>query len=279
MKLGGIFFLVVLAFIIAAFGFWAFKGQWDPVRLPVEVVDSSKNFQKIQHSIKHLALIMDGNRRWAKERGMKAWDGHESGTKPVKTSVRFCIDQDIPYLSLYAFSVENFKRSPEELEHLFAIIEAGLEDEELQELITKGVRIRFIGDRSQFPKSLRSTIEKYEQETAAGDKLILSILFCYGGQQEIVAAVKEIALKVKKGILKPEDISTKTIEDHIWMTGIPAPDLVLRTGGEQRLSNFMPWQSTYSELLFLDTYWPAITYEDLKKVVNVYMQRRRNFGK
>ncbi|HBL98509.1 TPA: di-trans,poly-cis-decaprenylcistransferase [Candidatus Dependentiae bacterium] len=272
-------FLVVVAFFVMVLSAWTLKERWSSGHAPVKPIESVQPVQKIDHTITHLALIMDGNRRWAKERGMKAWEGHESGTKPVKTSVRFCIDQEIPYLSLYAFSLENFKRSPEELEHLFAIIAAGLEEEEMQELLTKGVRIKFVGDRSQFPSSLCETIESYERKTADGTKLLLNILFCYGGKQEIVAAVQEIAKKVQSGDLKPGDVSTKTIDDYIWMAGVPAPDLVVRTGGEQRLSNFMPWQSAYSELLFVDTYWPAITYNDLKKVVEDYMKRQRNFGK
>ncbi len=234
---------------------------------------------KQPHSIKHLVLIMDGNRRWAKEQGLQAWAGHESGIKPVKTAINFCLDRGIPNLSLYAFSLENFKRSAEELGHLFTVIESVLGDGKLEELVSRSVRIKFVGDRSQFPEKLRKLIERWEQKTATGDKLILNILFCYGGQQEIVAAVKEIARELKRGGLEPEDISGKTIEDHVWMAGIPAPDLVVRTGGAQRLSNVMQWQSAYSELLFLDTHWPAITYEDLEKVVDIYLQRRRNFGK
>lgn len=235
--------------------------------------------KKIVHSVKHLALIMDGNRRWARKQGLADWEGHQKGTEPVKTAVRFCVDQEIPHLSLYAFSIENFKRSEEELGHLFGIIKAGLSGEEFEELIQNGVRIRFIGERSLFPQDLRETIESLEAKTANGKKLNLNMLFCYGGRQEIASAAKQLVNDVLAKKLSVDEITPEQIQKRLWTAGTPDPDLVIRTGGEKRLSNFMPWQSTYSELLFIDKYWPEITYNDLADAVEYFANRTRRFGK
>lgn len=222
---------------------------------------------------------MDGNRRWAKKRSLIPWQGHKEGVEPVKRAVEFCVENDIPYLSLYAFSTENFKRSTEELNHLFGIIKEGLSDKDFNKLLSHGVKIKFIGERSLFPPDLIAKINETEQQTKNGDKLTLLILFCYGGRQELTASCREIARKVSAGHLKPEAITPELIEEHLWTAGIPSPDLVVRTGGEKRLSNFYPWQSTYSELLFLDKYWPDITKEDLAHIVRTFENRKRNFGK
>lgn len=245
-----------------------------------EHIDTTKKkHKKIAHTIKHLALIMDGNRRWARKQGLADWEGHQKGTEPVKTAVRFCVDQEIPYLSLYAFSLENFKRSEEELGHLFGIIKAGLSGEEFEELLSKGVRVRFIGERSRFPQDLLDTVESIESKTSNGKKLTLNILFCYGGRQEIVAATKQLVKEVLAKKLSVDDIDLEQIQKHLWTADTPDPDLIIRTGGEKRLSNFMPWQSTYGELMFVDKYWPEITYDDLVNAVEYFANRTRRFGK
>lgn len=236
-------------------------------------------FPTLNHSIKHLGIIMDGNRRWAKKQGFKPWVGHERGVDPVKTTVEFCIEQNIPHLSLYAFSLENLNRSAEELDHLFTTIEKGLTNDEFQKVIKNGVKILFIGDRSRFPSRLMPTIQDLEQRTQTGTALTLNILFCYGGQQELTDTMQRLGKRIAEKTLKPEDITLELIQEHLWTHESPNPDLIIRTGGNQRLSNFLPWQSAYSELMFIDTYWPDITKEDLFTAVQKFANIQRNFGR
>lgn len=229
--------------------------------------------------VKHIACIMDGNRRWARARSLSPWDGHSKGVEPVKEVVTFCLDHKIPFLSLYAFSLENFKRGADELSHLFDIIEKGLSGKELQKLVQNGVRIRFIGDRKKFPARLIDTIKNIEKETATGKRLSVNILFCYGGQQEIVSACRTVARRVAMGSIQVADVTPKLIEGVLWSGESPAPDIVVRTGGEQRLSNCMPWQTAYSELIFYKTFWPAMKRKDFEAILVEYHRRKRNFGK
>lgn len=233
----------------------------------------------ISHSIKHLGIIMDGNRRWAKKHGLTPLEGHTRGCEPVKTAVRFCTEQKIPNLSLYAFSLENFKRSAEELDHLFSLIATGLSSKEFTEILSHGVRIRFVGDRSRIPNKLHETIKNLEEKTVNGTSLNLNILFCYGGRQEIVAAIKEIARDVMNKKYRTDDISEETVQSHLWCGHSPDVDLIIRTGGDKRTSNFLLWQSAYSEFLFLEKFWPEITVDDLGKAVKDFTKRQRRFGK
>ncbi len=233
----------------------------------------------IVHSIKHLGLIMDGNRRWAKKNGLSPLEGHTAGCKPVKMAVRFCVDQKIPNLTLYALSLENFKRSAQELDHIFSLVEPGLSGDEFDEIISHGVRIRFVGDRSWIPERLNATVKNLEEKTANGTALNLNILFCYGGRQEIIAAVKEVARDVEQKKYAIDGITEEKIRQHLWCSHSPDPDLVIRTGNDQRISNFLPWQSAYSEFLFLEKFWPEITYDDLANAVRDFTLRQRRFGK
>ncbi|MCL5436869.1 MAG: polyprenyl diphosphate synthase [Candidatus Dependentiae bacterium] len=248
---------------------------------PQQMAQKSAGGEKkeLKHRVKHLGLIMDGNRRWAKQNGLSELEGHTKGCEPVRTAVRFCVDQKIPHLTLYAFSLENFKRSAEELDHIFSLVEPGLSGEEFDELISHGVRIRFVGDRSRVPARLHQTIQRLEEKTAQGDALNLNILFCYGGRQEIVAAVKSIAHKIARGQLAADQITEESFGRELWSSHSPALDLVIRTGDDQRLSNFMLWHSAYGELVFLEKYWPEITYDDLYNAIADFMQRQRRFGK
>lgn len=268
------FLISICFFVIAATG--ALLYFFSP-KEPTKNI-TQQDIKKLSHSIQHLAIMMDGNRRWAEKQGLARLDGHSHGIAPLKTTVRFCIDQNIPYLSLYAFSLENFKRSPEELKHIFNLVKAGLTIEEMKEVIEKGVCIKFIGDRSRIPAELMPTITTLEEKTKNGTALRLNILFCYGGQQEITASMQAISEKISRGELRPSDITPQIIEAHLWMKGVPPPDLVVRTSGEQRLSNFLSWECAYSELLFIEKYWPAITYDDLIKMVETFEQRKRRFG-
>ena len=256
---------IIIAAILMSGYFWYVQRQKD-APLP-----------KINHTIKHLGIIMDGNRRWAKKQGLAAWLGHQKGTDPVKLTVEFCVEQNIPYLTLYALSLENLKRSQEELDHLFEIIKKGLTNDEFEKLMSNGVKVNIIGDRSLFPQSLATTLDDIQEKTKNGTRLTLNILFCYGGQQEITAAVQTLCSKVEKGGLKVGDITPELIQQQLWTQGPPA-DLIIRTGGCHRLSNFLTWQSAYSELMFTDVYWPDISKKDLHDSVTSFTNVKRNFG-
>lgn len=240
---------------------------------------AEKQFPKLNHTIKHLGIIMDGNRRWAKKQGFKPWVGHEKGVDPVKTTVEFCMEQKITHLSLYAFSIENLNRSAEELEHLFEIIEKGLTNDDFEKIINNGVKVKFIGERERFPSRLMPTISDIEQRTKNGTAMTLNILFCYGGQQELTDTMKRIGKAIEEKTLTADQITLTTIQNYIWTSESPNADLIIRTGGCQRLSNFLPWQSAYSELMFTDTYWPDITKEDLYTALQKFETIQRNFGR
>jgi len=227
--------------------------------------------------LNHLACIMDGNRRWAKQRGLFAWYGHREGTEAVRTVIDFCLEKSIRYLSLYTFSLENFKRPAVEKRYLFNYL-AKQSEKELPVFIKKGVRVRFVGDRSYFPESLRAMCARIEQGTAHGDRLLLNLLFCYGGQQELVAGIKDIIKDIKAGNLSEDDVNEERINQYLWTGAIPAPDLIIRTGGMQRLSNFLLYQAAYSELCFLDCMWPELSKEHLENAISSFGQSKRNFG-
>lgn len=227
--------------------------------------------------VKHLACMMDGNRRWARKQGWAAVYGHRHGIETVKKVVEFCLEQGISYLSLYTFSIENLKRSEEEKSSIFSLA-LNQADSIFQEFINLKVRVRFIGDRSLFPAALIPTIEDIEKKTADCNLLQLNFLFCYGSRQEIVGGVKEIVRKIQAGELQESAISEQLLSQHFWLGDIPEPDLVIRTGGAQRLSNFLLFQSAYSEYFFLDCFWPDLTKADLEKVMQEFAQRQRNFG-
>jgi len=227
--------------------------------------------------IKHLAVVMDGNRRWALARGMQAMLGHQEGAKAIECAVNFCLETGISYLSLYTFSLENFQRSHEEKSFLFNMMVNELEQRR-DSFIEKGIKIRFIGDRTIFPIQVMPTCRKMEQATEKCDKLVLNFLFCYGAQQEIVDAVRKLVRKVKSGELDEGDLNEKVFEQALWSAGTPVPDLIIRTGGRQRLSNFLLYQAAYSEFCFLDCLWPDITIDDFKTVVHNFENSTRNFG-
>lgn len=227
--------------------------------------------------MQHLAFIMDGNRRWAKSAGFAAMQGHKQGKEAAKLAIEFCIKRGIKYLSLYTFSLENFSRSVIEQEVIFSILVDSI-THGLDEFIDQGVRIAFVGDRSKFPEHLRQAIIDAELKTKSLTELQLNILFCYGGQQELVHAVKGIATKVAAGELAVSDINQDTISDALWTAGVPNPDLIVRTSGVNRLSNFLLYQAAYSELAFLDCHWPEITEAHLQKCVDDFARSNRNFG-
>lgn len=227
--------------------------------------------------IKHLACIMDGNRRWAKRNGWLSLRGHQEGLSAAQRVVDFCLEKQISYLSLYAFSIENFRRSDKEKEYLFNLMITELE-KRLEEFIVKGVRVRFIGERELFPVKVKSLCEKLERETEHLTKLNLNLLFGYGARQEIIAAMKVMVQKIATGELSEGDISHEMLLQHMWMSDIPDPELIIRTGGVNRLSNFLLYQAAYSELYFLDCLWPDITKDHFEKALEYYKNCQRNFG-
>jgi len=224
--------------------------------------------------IQHLACVMDGNRRWATSRGLPTLFGHKQGVTAVRTVVTFCLQRSISYLSLYTFSLENFKRSFEEKSYLFNLIDEVLQ-QVAQDLVGQGVRIRFVGDRALFPESVRASCLAIEQATVHGDKLQLNILFCYGGRQEIVSSVKKIAEQVASGTLSPDAITQEHLQNNLWMPNIPDPDLIIRTGAVHRMSNFLLFQSAYSELIFFDCMWPDMTEALFEQALHEFNARER----
>jgi len=227
--------------------------------------------------MKHLAVIMDGNRRWAKKKGLRSFLGHRQGAKSIKKITDFCLKKGISYLSLYTFSIENFNRSEQERSYLFELIK----NEALKQLdlfLKHGVRVRFLGERSLFPESIKSTIEEIEERTKDLDKLNLNFLFCYGSRQEIVDGIKKLFQKIKQGLISENDISEKELADCLWTAGMPEPDLIIRTGGAVRLSNFLLFQAAYSELYFLDCLWPEIDETHLQGAYDKFSASQRNFG-
>lgn len=227
--------------------------------------------------IKHLACIMDGNRRWAQQRSLMPWYGHGQGAEAIKLVMRFCLENGIKYLSLYAFSIENLKRSAIEKEYIFSYVVSEAQ-KQLSEFLERGIRIRFLGDTSLFPDTVLSTCQTLEKATAQGTNLYVQVLFCYGARQELLAATREIAKRVASGDLKADEITQETLENHLWTGDFPDPDLVIRTGGFKRLSNFLLYQSAYSELYFTDCLWPEINMQHLHDALTSYQNYKRNFG-
>ena len=225
----------------------------------------------------HVAIILDGNGRWAKNKHMPRTYGHTVGSKVVERTVEDASDIGIKYLTVYVFSTENWKRSQDEVSMLFSLIERYL-----RSLIKKSkknnVRCRIIGRRDNMSSSMLQVIEKLEEETKDNTGLTFTLAINYGGRDEITRAVQGIAQDVKDGKLKAEDITESTTSDYLDTSGLPDPDLLIRTGGDERLSNYLPWQLTYTEFYFTPVLWPAFTKNDLIDAVIKYNGRDRRFG-
>ena len=226
---------------------------------------------------KHIAIIMDGNRRWAKARGLTTKDGHTAGSKNLDNIATFCNEIGIKYLTVYAFSTENWKRTQEEVSALMFILKANL-DSMLRKLDLKNIKIRVIGEKENIPPDIQKKIDKLVEKTKNNTGLVLNIAFNYGGRAELVHSTKVIAEKVKSGEIDIEDINEKLISDSIYTAGQPDPDLMIRTSHELRTSNFLPWQLTYSEFYFPDKHWPEFDREDLIEAIKIYQKRNRRFG-
>ncbi len=234
---------------------------------------------EVKPPIQHLACIGDGNRRWAKQRGLPPWEGHKKGIDAAKRVLEFCIEYHIPYLTLYIFSLENFRRTPEEISYLSDLmVQYASSEQEIKNLQDNGIQVRCIGDVSLFAPRAQEAIASIQQKTAQGTKLIVNLLVGYGGQQEIVAMAKKIAQKVAHHELDPRAIDMAVVKDNLWLGDIPEPEIIIRTGYFHRLSNFLSFQSAYSELYFLDFFWPDITKKDLENILINFLKTTRNFG-
>ncbi|MEG3439538.1 polyprenyl diphosphate synthase [Pannus brasiliensis CCIBt3594] len=226
----------------------------------------------------HVAVIMDGNGRWAKQRGLPRIMGHQRGVDALKDLLRCCRDWGIPALTAYAFSTENWGRPLEEVEFLMTLFERVLR-RELREMMEENVKIRFIGDLSALPSSLREEIERSQQETAKNTGIQFTVATNYGGRQEILQACRAIARHVQEGTVSPEAIDESLFEQHLYTEGIPHPDLLIRTSGELRISNFLLWQMAYAEIYVTRTLWPDFDRVQFHQALKEYQDRDRRFGK
>jgi len=230
----------------------------------------------------HIGVILDGNRRWASARHMIPWEGHREGAEKVKQFLEWCIDLGIKTVTLYGFSTENFQRSKREVEELMKLYEENLREVLRSDVIHKNrVCIKAIGRINLLPERIQQLIREVEEATKDYDRFYLNVALAYGGRAEIVDAAREIALKVKGGELSPEEIDEAVFEKHLYTSHLPQqdPDLIIRTSGESRLSGFLLWQSAYSELFFVDVYWPEFREIDLERAIRSFQQRQRRFGK
>ena len=231
-----------------------------------------------ENKLEHLAIIMDGNRRWAKEKSMMTTMGHKKGADVLVDTAKYCNEIGLKYLTVYAFSTENWKRTEEEVGYLMGLLGVYL-DKFLKELDMENIKINFIGNIDVIDSSLSTRIRNLEEKTANNTGLNLMIAFNYGGRDEIVRACRNIAEKVKNNELNVDDIDENLFSNHLYTSGKKDPDLVVRTSGEMRTSNFLPWQITYSEFLPLDKYWPDFTKDDVDFCVEEFLKRKIRKGK
>ncbi len=230
------------------------------------------------NSLEHIAIIMDGNGRWAKKRGLPRSVGHKKGAEVVKEITKAAGNLGVKYLTLYAFSTENWNRDPEEVGTLMDLLRQYLKSD-LKEVQENGVRIRFIGERSMLPSDIVESMNRLEAETAQNDKMTLCLAISYGSRQEIVNAARKIAELAKRGDIQPEDIDAKMFSGMLYTQDIPDPDLLIRTSGEQRLSNYLLWQLAYAEFFFSDVLWPDFDEKTLTDIIADFKSRERRYGK
>lgn len=225
----------------------------------------------------HVAIIMDGNGRWAKKRLLNRINGHEKGSETVRTIVRTCRQIGISYLTLYAFSTENWQRPKTEVEALMALLRKFLQSER-KEMVENNIRLRVIGQLDRLPKKVREALDQSITATREGTGMDLILALSYGGRAEIVRMVQELAGKIKDGLIDPQAVNEELISDHLYTRDIPDPDLLIRTSGEMRISNFLLWQIAYTELFVTSTLWPDFSKEELLQILKDFQVRVRRFG-
>ena len=238
-----------------------------------EIVEIIKNT-----NFKHVAIIMDGNRRWAKKRMLPSAAGHKKGVEALRATLKACAKFGIKYLTVYAFSTENWKRDKEEVEFLMSLLAKTIVNE-VPEFIENDIKLTFIGDRKSLSKEIVDVLEFGEKETADCKTLNLQIAFNYGARMEITNALKEISLKVKNGEISEDEITEDLISQNLYTSNIPDPDLLIRTGGEQRISNYLLWQCAYTEIYITDIFWPEFDEKALAGAILEFNSRQRRFGK
>ena len=238
---------------------------------------SSKKIE-IKPKPNHIAIIMDGNGRWAKQQGKNRVAGHKKGVQSVKSAIKSCLEHEIGYLTLFAFSSENWNRPKAEVNALMELFTSALESQ-ARKLHENGVKLQLIGDLSRFSAKIQKLAASAEELTKENDKLILSVAVNYGGRWEIAEACKKLAHKVELGELKAEQITEELIQENIATSDIPDPDLFIRTSGEYRISNFLLWQAAYAEFYFTDILWPDFGEEEFTDALLKYTNRERRFGK
>lgn len=226
---------------------------------------------------RHIAIIMDGNGRWAKKHTIGRIRGHEKGVQAVKTTVRACLEIGIKYLTLFAFSMENWNRPDEEVQALMSLLEKYL-DKETKQLNKQGIRLEIIGDLDLLNPSLKAKVLQAREETKNNERMILNMALSYGGRDEIVNAVKKIIREIRENKINIENINKGFFSNYLYTAGMPDPDLLIRTSGEYRISNFLLWQMAYTELYFTNILWPDFTKEHLLKAIATYQKRERRFG-
>ena len=230
-----------------------------------------------QYMPRHIAIIMDGNRRWAKAQGKPASFGHKAGAKTLEKIVRYANKIGLEYITVYAFSTENWKRTEEEVKALMMLLQSYLDDYS-KRADTENIRVKILGDISALAPGMQKSIYNCMERTKDNTGVTFNIALNYGGRDELVKAIKNIAQEVKEGKVDIQDISEEMVSNNLYTKGEPDPDLLIRTSGELRLSNFLPWQLVYSEFLFIEKNWPDFTEEDLDNAIVEYEKRTRKFG-
>ena len=245
-------------------------------------VVESKLLREIQEhpiKVKHLAIIMDGNRRFAWKSNIATGIGHRIGKEKLERVLDWTLEIGIPWLTVYALSTENLKRPKKELDTLFKLYDEGLRDiADDKRIHEHKVKVQIIGQRELLPKHVNDAIDYAEQKTAHYDKFVFTVCLAYGSREEMIDAIRSIAQEHASGDLKLEDIDEKAVSKRLYTGDMPDPDLVIRTSGEERISNFLLWQMAYSELYFSDVFWPSFQKKDLLKAIRTFQHRRRRFG-
>jgi len=226
---------------------------------------------------RHVAIIMDGNGRWARERSLPRAAGHKKGVESLRATVRAAADLGVDFLTVYSFSSENWSRPESEIKHLFSLLRRFV-GQDVADLHASGVKIRIIGNRGNLTKDIVELVEYCESLTAANDGMTLVVAFNYGARQELTTTIQKLAEDVKQGRIEPSQITDEMIGKNLSTKGIPDPDLLIRTSGEQRLSNFLLWQCAYTEFVFVDEHWPAFDKDVLARAIEDFQNRDRRFG-